>query len=155
MFDRIRLFTSADAPALGQMIHHAIHEGASGPYSAKQLRGWSPAPRDGAAMTQRLEGQFVLVAEDDKGLSGVFTLTDDGEIDFAYVRPDKKGQGLADRLYAAVFEEARRRGLSTLTVQASHIARRFFERQGWQLVETQTVTPNGVAMQNHRMVLDL
>ena len=155
MTDTLRLMTPADAEALGHMIHRAIHEGAAGAYTPEQLQGWAPAPRSGPAMLERLEGQYILVAEDASGLSGVFTLTDDGEIDFAYVRPDRKGSGLARSLYDATLDEARKRGLKRLTVQASHIARRFFERQGWQLVATQTVHPNGVAMENHRMAIKL
>ena len=106
-------------------------------------------------MTERLSGQIILVAEDDEGLAGFFTLTPEGELDMAYVRPDRKGDGLAARLLAAIQDEARRRDLATLTVQASHIARKFFEKHGWALVQTQTVRPNGVEMQNHRMVLHL
>ena len=73
----------------------------------------------------------------------------------AYVRPDRKGDGLASRLHQAILDEARQRGLASLTVQASHIARKFFEKHGWTLVQTQTVRPNGVEMQNHHMILHL
>ena len=106
-------------------------------------------------MTERLSGQIVLVSEDDEGLAGFFTLTPEGELDMAYVRPDRKGDGLAARLHQAILDEAHKRGLTTLTVQASHIARKFFDKHGWMLVQTQTVRPNGVEMQNHRMVLHL
>lgn len=153
--DTIRLAHCGDMAGLAVLIHTAVHEGAAGAYTPQQRVAWSPAPRSAAAMAERLAGQIILAAEDASGLSGVFTLTEGGEIDFAYVRPDRKGDGLAAKLHDAILGEARRRGLSTLTVQASHIARRFFEKRGWTVVETQTVRPNGVAMENHRMMLKL
>ena len=155
MNDTIRLAHCGDMAGLAALVHRAVHEGAAGAYSPAQQDAWSPAPRSAGAMAERLSGQWMLMAEDDHGPAGLFTLTAEGEIDFAYVRPDRKGDGLADRLYDRIVAEARRRGLAALTVQASHVARRFFEKRGWSLVATQTVRPNGVAMENHRMRLDL
>ena len=155
MSNRIRLAHCGDMAGLGRLWHDAVHTGAVGAYDEAQRKAWSPAPKSAAFMAERLSGQIILVAEDDQGLAGFFTLTPEGELDMAYVRPDRKGDGLAARLLAAILDEARRRDLTTLTVQASHIARKFFEKHGWTLVQTQTVRPNGVEMQNHRMVLHL
>jgi putative acetyltransferase len=155
MSNRIRLAHCGDMAGLGRLWHDAVHTGAVGAYDEAQRKAWSPAPKSAAFMAERLSGQIILVAEDDQGLAGFFTLTPEGELDMAYVRPDRKGDGLAARLLAAILDEARKRDLTTLTVQASHIARKFFEKHGWTLVQTQTVRPNGVEMQNHRMVLHL
>ncbi|XBQ15512.1 MAG: GNAT family N-acetyltransferase [Oceanicaulis sp.] len=155
MTDTIRTAHCGDMAALAALLHHAVHEGAAGAYTPEQQAAWSPAPRSAAEMAERLRGQWIVMAQDAAGPAGFFTLTAKGEIDFAYVRPDRKGDGLAGRLYDGVIAEARRRGLETLTVQASHIARRFFEKRGWTLIATQTVRPNGVAMENHRMRLAL
>ncbi|MAP48664.1 MAG: hypothetical protein CMH90_04195 [Oceanicaulis sp.] len=155
MTNPIRLAHCGDMAGLGLLWHDAVHTGAVGAYDEAQLQAWSPAPKSAAFMTERLSGQIILVAEDDQGLAGFFTLTPEGELDMAYVRPDRKGDGLAGWLHAAILDEARRRDMTTLTVQASHIARKFFEKHGWTLVQTQTVRPNGVEMQNHRMVLHL
>lgn len=140
---------------LAALLHAAVQEGAAVAYTPEQRRAWSPAPMSAAALARRLAGQSVFVAEDGAGFAGFFTLTGDGEIDFAHVRPDRMGDGLAGRLYEAILIEARRRRLASLTVNASHLARRFFEKRGWVVVKTQTVTPNGVAMENHAMSLDL
>ena len=155
MTDRIRLAHCGDMAGLGLLWHDAVHTGAVGAYDAAQRKAWSPAPKSAAFMTERLSGQIILVGEDDEGLAGFFTLTPGGELDMAYVRPDRKGDGLASRLHQAILDEARQRGLASLTVQASHIARKFFEKHGWTLAQTQTVRPNGVEMQNHRMILHL
>lgn len=155
MTDRIRLAHCGDMQALAFLWHHAVHEGAQGAYNAQQRAAWSPTPKSAAFMTERLADQVVFVAEDEQGLAGFFSLKPDGELDMAYVRPDRKGDGLAEQLLKAVVTQGRRWALNQLTVQASHIARRFFEKHGWQLDRTQTVTPNGVEMQNHVMTLHL
>lgn len=155
MTDVIRPAHCGDMAPLALLIHDAIHEGATGAYDEAQRRAWSPAPRSGSEMANRLVGQTVLVAEDERGLAGVFTLTGEGLLDLAFVRPDRKGDGLAGRLHDASIKAARASGLKTLTVEASHLMRRFLDKRGWTFIETQTVHPNGVAMENHRMVLDL
>jgi len=155
MTDRIRLAHCGDMAGLGRLWHDAVHTGAVGAYDEAQREAWSPAPNSAAFMTERLSGQIVLVGEDDEGLAGFFTLTPEGELDMAYVRPNRKGDGLAAQLHQAILDDARTRSLSALTVNASHIARKFFDKHGWTLVQTQTVRPNGVEMRNHRMVLYL
>lgn len=155
MSDTLRLAHCGDMASLGLLIHEAIHVGAAGAYHEAQRNAWAPAPRGGSDMAKRLEGQTVIVAEDQRGLSGVFTLSADGLLDLAFVRPDRKGDGLAGRLYDEITRRAKLAGLCELRVEASHLMRRFLEKRGWRLEATQTVELNGVAMENHRMVLDL
>ena len=59
------------------------------------------------------------------------TLKADGCIDLAYVAPDAIGQGVAKALYDAILAEAVAVGIPRLHAEASHLARAFFERQGW------------------------
>lgn len=148
----IRPFEPADADALAHLIHRAIHEGSAGAYDEAQRAAWSPHPRSSPDMIKRVEGQTVLLAEDAAGLTGVFTLTQDGLIDLAFVRPDRMGQGTAGRLYTAILEQARFAGHTELRVEASHLARRFFQKRGWALVATQTVQAGATRLENHRMV---
>lgn len=155
MSETIRLAHCGDMAALGTMIHEAIRVGAAGAYSEEQRAAWSPAPRSASAMAERVAGQVVLVAEDEKGLAGVFTLTKAGLLDLAFVRPDRKGDGLAASLHDAIVERAEADGLERLSVEASHLMRRFLERRGWVLVQTRTVHVNGVALENHRMMRQL
>ncbi len=42
-------------------------------------------------------------------------------------------------------------GVRRLYSEASHLARAFFERQGWSVVREQTVSPRGVPMTNFVM----
>ncbi len=68
------------------------------------------------------------------------TLAAEGYIDLAFVAPDAIGHGIGKALYDAILSEASNLGVPRLHAEASHLARPFFERQGWSVVKSQTVT---------------
>ena len=151
----IRPYQRSDAAALGALMHNAIRAGAAGAYDAEQRAAWSPAPRSGPAFDERISGQICMVAEDEGGAAGFMTLTEDGLLDLAFVRPDRMGAGLAGALHDRLLVEARRLQLSALRVEASHIARRFFAKRGWRYERTQTLERHGVTIENHIMTYRL
>jgi len=79
------------------------------------------------------------------------TLDDHGHIDLAFVVPDLIGKGVARALYERVEAEALRRGIGRLDTEASHMARRFFDRQGWSVVRQQSVAKGDVSLTNFIM----
>jgi putative acetyltransferase len=79
------------------------------------------------------------------------TLDDQGEIDLAYVRPDRIGSGVGHGLYVEIERLAIGRGLGKLTTRASELARPFFERHGWQREATQREIRGSLALTNHAM----
>lgn len=150
----VRPYAPSDAEAAAQVFFTAVREGARGAYSAEQRAAWAPEPPQGAAWRERLAGQHVVVAERDGALVGFMTLQG-GHLDLAYVAPDEMGRGTAGLLYDAVLAEARRRRLVALTTDASHLAKRFFEKRGWRVVRAQEVERRGVTLVNFAMTLDL
>ena len=128
-----------------------MHETAAAHYDAEARRAWAPAPRPADDWQERLSAMQTFVAEDERGVAGFMTLEPDGRIDFAYVRPVGAGRGVAAQLYAHIEAMARVQGIGRLYSEASHLALRFLERQGWTLIETQTVNRGGVALTNHRV----
>ncbi|MEE4298348.1 MAG: GNAT family N-acetyltransferase [Pseudomonadales bacterium] len=148
---RIRAYRESDASAIADLFYRAVHETAASHYDAAARQAWAPAPRPAEDWHARLSAMETFVAEDARGLAGFMTLEPDGHIDFAYVRPDVAGRGVAGALYAHIEARARARSVERLYAEASHLALRFFERRGWTLLETQTVERNGVALTNHRV----
>ena len=55
------------------------------------------------------------------------------------------------RRYDAIHEEAVTLGLRRLHSEASHLARPFFERQGWSVVRAQSLERDGVSLTNFVM----
>ncbi|AEH38026.1 GNAT family N-acetyltransferase [Halopiger xanaduensis] len=166
---RVREATAGDAPTIADIHAAAIRERGSNVYDEHQLEAWlanvhpERYPIDEA-------GFRVLVAEvgrddfDDRDDSddlvgfGLLDLepsaygSDTGRIKSIYVRPDAArtgvGTALLDRLEAA----AREAGLEQLALTASENAIEFYERQGYEGIDTRTLEmEDGVTLPALRM----
>jgi len=151
----IRRFRPEDTAATARLFHDAVHQGTRAFYTEAQRKAWAPAVPETDSWRDRLTGQSVFVAELEGKIAGFMTLRDDGYIDLAFVAPDLTRRGIARELYRAIEAEAAKMDLQRLYAHASHVARPFFERQGWSTLRAQTVSPRGVAMTNFVMEIAL
>lgn len=149
---KVRALTQGDAEACYALFYDSVHNGTAAFYDKAQRDAWAPT-RDGAPFdwSIKLTCGVSLCATKWSKIVGFFTLGADGHIDFAYVAPNEMGKGTAGVLYEACEAEARRLGLTILDTEASHLAKRFFEKRGWQVDARQTVIRNGVGIENFRM----
>ena len=148
---RLRLGTLADAGAIAHVFRRAVLEGARDHYTPEQRAAWAGPSPVAARWRTRLTGLRIFVAETDVEIVGFMTLARSGLVDHAFVLPEHRGTGIALALYRKLEDAARGVGLARLHSDASHLARPFFERQGWDLCRNQTVTIRGVALINFRM----
>lgn len=150
----VRPFRKEDAATLGEIFHLAVHATPEREYSQQQRRAWSVAPISAQAYLARIAKGghivFVAVTGQDKPL-GFIELQPDGRIDCFYRHPDHKGAGIGQCLYDHLENDARKRSLPRLHVEASDAARRFFLRQGFRVLERQRVARAGVSLHNTRM----
>ncbi|MGS4944722.1 N-acetyltransferase family protein [Meridianimarinicoccus sp. RP-17] len=128
----VRPYREEDAPVLARIFDRAVREGAASAYDATQRAAWAGAIDAPPEWCQRLSEEITLVAERDGQMAGFMTLGRDGFLDLAFVLPEAMGTGVAAALHDRVLAEAESRGLFRLTTEASHIARRFFIKQGWR-----------------------
>ena len=152
---RVRKGTPADLPACYGVMHQSVREGAGRFYTKAQRAAWVPQAEPPATWLDRLGQQHVWVAETRGQIIGFMTLEPDGHLDFAYVAPSHMGTGVAAALHTAVVGWARAGGIPRLHTEASHFARRFFLRAGWQEIAAETVTRNGQDLERFRMILRL
>ena len=133
---KVRPYTDDDAPALVALFHAAVHEIARIYYSQAQVDAWAPDVPDPEQFRARAaDGRTVLVAVDDGDAPLAYgDVEDDGHIDHLFCRPDAAGTGVTAALYAALEAAARARGIDLVYVEASEPARRFFLRQGFELI---------------------
>jgi putative acetyltransferase len=150
---RIRPFEPRDAGEWGRIFHAAVHGIGARDYSAAQCAAWSPEPAPADVIEKRArDGRTTWVAVDRADVAqGFIELEPDGHIDCFYIAPDHAGTGVGAALYAALEQEARRRGLARLYVEASEAARRFFLRQGFTDQGRREFTRRGVSMHNYAM----
>ncbi len=151
----IRPFRDADAEATAQLYFDTVQRGTTAHYNRAQRRAWAPAPPELRRWRQRLASQYTLVAEQEGAVIGFMSLRADGYLDLAYVAPTHLGGGIAKRLYGEILLKAGNMGIRRLYSEASHLARRFFERQGWTLIAEQRVIRGGVGITNFVMEIRL
>jgi len=151
----VRRFEDRDAEATARIYFDAVRIGAQDYYDEAQRQAWAASVPDTPPWRARLRSQASFVAERDGAIVGFMTLKPDGCIDLAFVAPEAMGTGVARQLYERLLAEAVAMGLRRLHTEASHLARPFFERQGWSVVKQQTVERDGVALTNFVMEKDL
>jgi len=147
----VRPYRATDAPACFAIFTAAVHRGAQAFYSAEERAAWAPLKDMPQDWPDRLAQPVTLIAAVGGAPAGFMSLGRDGHIDLAYVTPEVMGRGVAAALYDALLGEARALGMTLLETEASHLARRFFEKHGWQVTARQSVIRRGVAITNFRM----
>ena len=135
------------------IFRDAVRIGAAPFYTEAERRAWASSDTMWDGWPERILGATTWVAEGEDGLEGFLSYAD-GYLDFFYVRPGARRGPTAPALYDRMLAEARAEGRARLTTHASHLARRFLERRGWQVVEQEEVERNGVPLTRFVMVLD-
>ncbi len=90
----------------------------------------------------------VLVAEADGEIAG-FAALEGSELDGLFVKPELWGQGIGRALVDAAVHQARRRGVTLITVVAGPSAQAFYERCGF-MPEGDAQTRFGPAVRRSR-----
>jgi putative acetyltransferase len=145
----------ADVPLLAEIFRASIEELAGEDYSEAQQEAWASAADDEEAFGERLGRELTLVATHGAAPVGFASLADNSRIDMLYVHPAAAGQGAAAMLADALEKLAAARGTKELSVDASDMARGFFERRGFVAKTRNTVAVGGEWLANTTMVKSL
>jgi len=153
----IRSYERRDAADVADVFYRSVHEVALSDYTPEQVKAWVPGRWDAEREHLRSgDGRLVLVAAGESGHVVAFIdLEPDGHIDRLYCAPEAAGCGVASRLYDATEAAALAQGISGLFTEASELARRFFERKGFTVLERQDKILRGVPIHNYRMAKTL
>ncbi len=153
---RIRAYRADDRAACHHVFYRAVHEGAAAFYDADQRAAWAPSAQPDLSKPDKLLDQWCWIAEGaEGGVIGFMSLRRDGYLDVAFVLPEAQGTGVANALLDALIARARAEGLTRLTVHASHLARRFFAKHGWQVDHAEAHPARGQTLERFAMSLML
>ena len=133
-----------------------MHDGTGNFYDEAQRNAWCPDTPDVQVATpehwhNKLNQKISLVAIRQEIVQGFMVLHADGFLDYAFVRPEQMGTGLAGQIYEKLEESARAEAMQILETEASHLFRRFLLRRGWKVDAAQHVIRNGTAIPNFRI----
>ncbi|PWQ92635.1 GNAT family N-acetyltransferase [Leucothrix pacifica] len=125
--------------AITDVFYESIHAIDTSVYTEAQKHAWAPLPRNYEAWAGRLMFKRPFLAMQDQQLLGFIELDPDGYIDCMYTHPDHQRQGVGSTLYEHLESVARDKGLAQLRVDASHVAKPFFEGKGFSVVSENQV----------------
>ncbi|GGO77019.1 acetyltransferase [Marinobacterium nitratireducens] len=148
---RISLYEPQQARALADLFHRAVHGIDPAVYNRHQQEAWAPTPPDYEFWQRRLDAKKPWLAIDAQRIAGFIELDRDGHIDCLYVDPGYQRRGVAALLYAHLEVSAREQRIGRLYVEASLIARPFFERQGFRVLCRNEVRRSGQGLVNFAM----
>lgn len=153
----IRDYDQRDAADLADVFFRSVRQVAMSDYTAAQVGAWAPERRTAEQMHKTAsDGRLTLVAASERDRAVAYIdLEPDGRIDHVYCAPEAAGHGIAAQLYDAIETAARSQGINRLFTEASELARRFFERKGFALLERQDMVLRGVPIHNYKMAKDL
>ncbi len=151
----IQIYSADKAKEIADLFYQSVQAISSSLYSAEQKDAWAPFPVDYQRWAERLSVKKPFIALIEKRVAGFIELDADGHIDCTYTHPDFQGRGVASRLYAHLLDEAKARHIDRLYVEASLVAKPFFEHRGFTTLKRNDVKRNGVTLVNFSMEMYL
>jgi len=151
----IKSYSAEWAIEIADLFHQSVHAIDPLIYSPEQKEAWAVTPPDYAKWSLRLDEKRPFVAIVDGCVAGFIELDADGHIDCTYTHPDFQGMGVASALYEYLLTAARLRNIERLYVEASFIAKPFFEHRGFTTVKKNTVQRNNVVLINFIMEIHI
>lgn len=139
------------AHEITDLFHDSVHEIGRSHYTKEEIEAWAPTPPDYKKWSERLKNKRPYIAVQNSKVVGFIELESNGHIDCLYTQKDFQRCGVAQSLYLHLEKEAKAKGIKRLYVEASHIAKPFFEKQNFKLVKENFVVRNGVKLNNFTM----
>lgn len=133
-----RWASAADSDVLADIMFDSVRNGESR-YSEQQRAAWAPDRRSGEEWVARLQGQDIIVAEEDGAAVGFVSLAEGGYVDFAYIRPEAQHTGLFRQLVSRIIERALAKGEPLLWTRASLMAEPAFAKLGFTVRKRERV----------------
>jgi putative acetyltransferase len=130
------------------LFHDSVHAISKSLYTTEQLEVWAPTPPSYLHWQERLLVKKPLVAEIMGVIVGFIKPEVNGHIDCFYVHSDYQGKGVGSKLFQHCRNIEVKKGISKFNVEASKVAKPFFEKVGFDLQSTNIVDIRGQSLTN-------
>ncbi len=146
----LREYQHGDEEALARIYRDAVRNTGRLAYDPPQIEAWA-AFADGQPFGEQLRQGLTLVALDGDRAAAFGQLHPQDHVALLYTASDHARQGFATRVYAALEAHAAAGGATSLHVDASRIARHFFLKMGFHVLEAQRITRQGTVFERFSM----
>lgn len=152
---KIRRFRNGDEVALFNVFLSSVRDLASRDYTPEQIEAWAAEDRDRQQWASHMRSLQPFIVEIADEIAGYADVQLNGDIDHFFVSGHYAKQGVGTALMLAIEDEAKHRGLNTLSANVSKTAEPFFIRHGFYLVERGFPVRRGVILHNALMRKDV
>lgn len=133
-------------------LHHAcVHAIDPSIYSLEQQEAWAHTPPNYPYWEKRLALKKPFVAMVEAKIVGFIELEENGHIDCAYTHPAYQKRGVMSELYAYAQNLAQQKGIKRLFLEASIVAKPFFEKRGFVALTRNEIKRNAQMIVNFSM----
>lgn len=148
----VRRYRPEDSQALADIYYNTIHQINIQHYTKVQVNAWAPETSlEPSGWVTKFERTNPLVAMIGEVIVGFAEFESNGHIDCFYCHHQYIGCGVGSALMESIDEKAVQRGIKRIFAEVSITARPFFEKQGFTVVEEQTISLRGVQFINYKM----
>jgi putative acetyltransferase len=142
----IRRFQPEDLEPVLHLFHDVVHTVGSKYYNAEQIAAWAPPvdSLDREKWLRSLKANISYIAEDNGKIIGFADMTQTGYFDRLYVHKNYQGRGIALALFNKIEDEARKLGLTELSMEASIMLKPLAERVGFIVIQEQRKIHRGI-----------
>ena len=148
-------YSSNRSREITNLFYESVYAIDSSIYNDEQKAAWAPEPIDYGKWEERLSNKMPYMAFIKGEIAGFIELESNGHIDCAYVSPKYQRMGVATNLLNHVMFIAKNLGLKQLYVEASIVAKPFFEKSGFIVENKNIVYRQNVDLVNYAMRLNI
>jgi len=144
-------YTDANATEITDLHHACVHAISPTIYSREQQEAWAHTPPNYPYWVKRLALKKPFMAMVEATIVGFIELEDNGHIDCAYTHPAYQKRGVMSELFAYTQNLAEQKGIKRLYLEASIVAKPFFEKRGFKTLHRNEIKRNGQMIVNFSM----
>ena len=146
-----RCASQSDIAEMQELFRSTILSIPSKIYNPKQKAVWSDATKNKERWVRLITKQHCLLAEENNRIVGFISLENHDYLDFLYVHKHHFRKGVAQTLYNQIELCAREFNSKSLTSDVSIVARPFFEKNGFGVIEKQANKVQDQILINYKM----
>lgn len=150
-----RSATRNDLLAITNLFKETILKVNNKDYSKFEIKAWAQGAENIKNWFNRIDTHHFILAEIDRTLVGMASITDGGYLDIMYVNHQYQSQGIASNLLCKMENHALLHGHTYITSDVSITAKPFFLYKGFQIVKPQLVLCRGVVLRNYNVIKQL
>ncbi len=148
----VRKLKTGEETELWALFYNTIHYVNIRDYDKSQIEAWAPGDFDKNKAIQKFRDIDPFVVIKNEMIIGYGDIQPDGLIDHFFCHHEFQRQGVGRALFAAIEEEAKKKGISKMHSNVSITARPFFEAMGFSVEKEQVITVRDQQLKNYRMV---